>query len=130
MTTFDFSDKQISIVNAHSSRVDLSPQEAMELLQWLSDKRTMLLHLVTAQGASQEGSAGQQTGLRTQQEQQDYLDTLDAAIMQMQAAISATGIYVAPDDSAIKRALQLLKAYQIEYHIHPLLEDDSSFAQG
>jgi hypothetical protein len=27
-------------------------------------------------------------------------------------------------------ALQLLKAYQIEAHVHPLLEDTSTYAQG
>jgi hypothetical protein len=29
-----------------------------------------------------------------------------------------------------EQALQLLKEYQIEYHIHPLLEDDDVYAQG
>jgi hypothetical protein len=28
------------------------------------------------------------------------------------------------------RALQLFKEFQLQYHVHPLLEDDSTYAQG
>jgi hypothetical protein len=28
------------------------------------------------------------------------------------------------------RALQLFKEFQVQYHVHPLLEDDSTYAQG
>ena len=129
MTKFYFSDEQISIINAHGHRVDLSPQEATELLQWLSDKRTMLLHL-SSQDTDERESGREQMAIHIQQQHQIHLDALKAAIPQLQESTPATGIFVAPADAVTERAIELLKVYQIEYHIHPLLEDDGAFAQG
>ena len=39
MTTFDFMGQSIWIVDKEGHKVALSPQEALDLLQWLSDKR-------------------------------------------------------------------------------------------
>ena len=33
-------------------------------------------------------------------------------------------------ETVTERALQLLKEFQVQYHVHPLLEDDSTYAQG
>ncbi|MBV9229420.1 MAG: hypothetical protein JOZ18_08910 [Chloroflexi bacterium] len=130
MTKFYFSDEQISIINAHGHRVDISPEEAIELLQWLSDKKTMLLHLSSYQDIDERESGREQMEIYIQQQHQIHLDALKAAIPQLQEATPAGSIFIAPADVVTDRAIELLKAYQIEYHIHPLLEDDGAFAQG
>ena len=33
-------------------------------------------------------------------------------------------------ETVTERALQLHKEFQAQYHVHPLLEDDSTYAQG
>jgi hypothetical protein len=52
MTSFDFTGEHLSIVDGYNQRVDLNPQEGLDLLHWLSDKRDALLNL-THQGAQQ-----------------------------------------------------------------------------
>ena len=123
MTRFDFSDKQLSIVDARGRCVELSPQEAIELFQLLSDKRTTLLRLASH-------DIHQEIAIHLQQPQFAYLDTLKAAIPQLQESISATNVFVAPADAVTERAIQLLEEFRIEYKLHPLLEDDNAFAQG
>lgn len=129
MGKFDFDQNQITIMDAGGQRVDLSPQEALELLYWLSKERETLLYLASSQAGSQQEGTGQQVEILIQQEQQVYLDALKAAIPQLQQVTPAISIFVAPADTVQERALQLLNANQIEYHIHPLLEDDHAFTQ-
>ncbi len=126
MTKFDFSDGQLSIIDAHGHSVVLSPQEVVELLRLLSEKRTMLLDLSSQRNAPQEELA-----IHLLEQQMVHLDELKAAIPQLKKAPPTTGDYVAPAESVTERAIQLLEEFQIEYKIHPLLEEeDSAFAQG
>jgi hypothetical protein len=138
MTNFDFNAERLSIVDAHNQRVDLSPLEAVQLLEWLSTRKTMLLHLSQTETGSLE-SLHDTEPLSSQMEQLEihllpkqlvYLDKLQAAIPQLQEHIPATNIYVSPADAVTERALALLKEFEIEYKIHPLLEDSNEFAQG
>ncbi len=123
MATFDFSDERLSIVDAHGHRVELDPQEAIELLQLLSDKKAALLH-------SASWDVHQEVAIHLQQQQFAYLDKLKAAIPQLQESPSATNVFVAPADAVTERAIQLLEEFRIEYKLHPMLEDDNAFAQG
>lgn len=129
MAKFDFSDKQLSIVDTRGHRVDLSPLEAIELLQLLLARRTLLQRLFF-QDVSQEDSEGEQVAIHLQQQQLAYLETLKAAIPQLQESAPATNVFVAPADAVTERAIQLLEAFQIEYKLHPLLEESNEFAQG
>jgi hypothetical protein len=129
MTKFSFSAKHLSIVDAQGHHVDLDPQEAVELLQWLSDRRTMLLRL-SQQDTEQRDGGREQIEIRLQQQHLVHLDALQAAIPQLQEHTPAANIFVSPADSVTERAIQLLNAFQIEYKIHPLLEEDGVFAQG
>jgi hypothetical protein len=43
---------------------------------------------------------------------------------------SAVKVLAAPFDPVTERAIQLLKELQVENWIHPLLEDNTAFAQG
>lgn len=132
MTRFDFSDGRLSIVDAHRRQVSLSPLEALELFQWLSetDRRTLLLRL-SLQDEEAKNGGQEQIKIHLQQEQLEHLDVLRAAIPQLREHVPATNIFVSPADAVTERAIELLNEFQIEYKIHPLLEDDSNvFAQG
>lgn len=138
MTKFDFNDGHLSIVDTDNHRVDLSPLEAVHLLEWLSARKTMLLHLAL-QGADSveslldaepQGDLIEQIEIHLSPQHLVHLDELQAAIPQLQEYIPATNVYVSPFDAVTERAIELLKEFEIEYKIHPLLEDSNEFAQG
>src|SRR5438067_1708954 len=137
MTKFDFNAERLSIVDAHNQCVALSPLEAVQLLEWLSAKKTMLLHLSQETESLDRlhdteplGGQMEQLEIHLLPQHLVHLDKLQAAIPQLQEHIPATNIYVSPADSVTERAIALLKEFEIEYKIHPLLEDSNEFAQG
>ena len=131
MASFDFTGEHLSIVDGSNQRVDLNPQEGLDLLQWLADKKDALLSL-THQGAPQVQSREKRLELeiRLYQEDLEYLDRLRAAIPSLHESRSAVKVLDAQLDPVTERAIQLLKELQLEYKIHPLLEDNDAFAQG
>jgi len=131
MASFDFTGEHLSIVDGSNQRVDLNPQEGLDLLQWLADKKDALLSL-THQGAPQVQSREKRLELeiRLYQEDLEYLDRLRAAIPSLHESRSAVKVLDAYLDPVTERAIQLLKELQLEYKIHPLLEDNDAFAQG
>ncbi len=131
MASFDFTGEHLSIVDGSNQRVDLNPQEGLDLLQWLADKKDALLSL-THQGAPQVQSREKRLELeiRLYQEDLEYLDRLRAAIPSLHESRSAVKVLDAQLDLVTERAIQLLKELQLEYKIHPLLEDNDAFAQG
>src|ERR1700694_1896361 len=79
MARFDFVSKHVSILGDSDQGVELSPQEALDLLHWLSDHRDTLFGLAyqeTTQGQSGE----KQLEIHIYQENMDQLDKLKAAI--------------------------------------------------
>ncbi len=131
MASFDFTGEHLSIMDGYNQRVDLNLQEGLDLLHWLSDKRDAMLSL-THQGAPQVPSREKRLELeiRLYQEDLEYLDTLRAAIPSVHEARHAVKVLDAQLDPVTERAIQLLKELQLEYKIHPLLEDSDEFAQG
>jgi hypothetical protein len=131
MASFDFTGEHLSIVDGSNQKVDLNPQEGLDLLQWLADKKDALLSL-THQGAPQVQSREKRLELeiRLYQEDLEYLDRLRAAIPSLHESRSAVKVLDAYLDPVTQRAIQLLKELQLEYKIHPLLEDNDAFAQG
>ena len=131
MAIFDFTGEHISIVDGYNQRVDLNPQEGLDLLHWLSDNRDAMLSL-TYQGAQQVQSREKrlEIEIRLYQEDLEHLDTLRAAIPSLHESRSAVKVLEAQLDPVTERAIQLLKVLQLEYKIHPLLEDNDAFAQG
>ena len=131
MASFDFTGEHLSIVDGYNQKVDLNPQEGLDLLQWLADKKDALLSL-THQGAPQVQSREKRLELeiRLYQEDLEYLDRLRAAIPSLHESRSAVKVLDAYLDPVTQRAIQLLKELQLEYKIHPLLEDNDAFAQG
>ena len=131
MASFDFTGEHLSIVDGNNQRVDLNAQEGLDLLHWLSDKRDAMLSL-TYQGTHQVPSREKRLELEIRLYQEDlaYLDTLRAAIPSLHESRSAVKVLDAQLDPVTERAIQLLKELQLEYKIHPLLEDNDAFAQG
>lgn len=117
----DRSDGGISITD-NEAQILLTPQEAYALWQWLSARKD----------AFQTHAKENQLELKIHLYQQDlsHLEELKAAIPDLHERESVAKILDAHLKAVSDQALQLLKEYQIEYHIHPLLEDDDVYAQG
>src|SRR6266566_8152411 len=128
MASFDFTGEHIAIVDGENHRFDLNAQEGLDLLHWLSDKRDAMLSIT--QGANQVQSGEKRLEIRLYQEDLEHLDKLRAAIPSLHESRPAVKILDAQLDPVTERAIQLLKELQLEYKIHPLLEDNDAFAQG
>ena len=117
----DQSDGGISITG-NEVQIHLAPNEAYALWQWLSARKD----------AFQAHSSEKQIELKIHLYQEDlsHLDELKAVIPALQERGPVAKILDARLETISEQALQLLKEYQIEYHIHPLLEDDDVYAQG
>jgi hypothetical protein len=120
MKTFeDRSNGGMSITD-NQTHIDLNAEEAYALWEWLSDrKNAFLMH-----------SGRKQLEIHLYQEDLSHLDDLLAAIPGLHERGSIVKVFDARWDTVTERALELLKAYQIEYHIHPMLEDDDTYAQA
>lgn len=129
MAKFDFVSKHVSIFDDSDHRLDLNPQEALDLLHWLSDHRDTLYSLAY-QGTADGQSGEKLLEIRLDQEHLDQLDRLKAAIPALHERKPAVKILGAPLDLVTERAIALLKELQLEYRIHPLLEEDDAFAQA
>ena len=120
MITFeDRSDGGMTITD-NQTHIHLTSDEAYALWEWLSVR----------QDALRMQSSGKELEIHLYQEDLSHLDDLKAAIPGLHERGPIVKILDARWETVSKRALQLLKAYQIEYHIHPLLENDETFAQG
>ena len=117
----DQSDGGISITE-NEVLIHLNPNEAYALWQWLSARKD----------AFQTHANENQIELKIHLYQQDlsHLDELKAVIPDLHERGPVAKILDARLETVSEQALQLLKEYQIEYHIHPLLEDDDVYAQG
>jgi len=117
----DQSDGGICITD-NELQIHLTPHEAYALWQWLSARKD----------AFQTHANENQIELEIHLYQQDlsHLDELKAIIPDLHEHGSMAKIFDARLETVSEQALDLLKEYQIEYHIHPLLEDDDIYAQG
>ncbi|HEX6479022.1 MAG TPA: hypothetical protein VF043_09260 [Ktedonobacteraceae bacterium] len=129
MTDFNVSGEQISIRDEYGDRAVLNPLEALDLLQWLSDRRDVFLSL--AQKAANQGrSTEKELEIRLYQENLSYLDELKAIIPSLHEYRPPAKVLSVRLEEVTERALELLNELQLEYRIHPLLEDNDVFAQG
>jgi hypothetical protein len=129
MATFDFINKQVSIVNDSNHSMELSPREALDLLYWLSGHRDALFGLAY-QDTSQGQSGEKQLEIHLYEENLGQLDKLKAAIPDLHESKPVVKVLAVPLNLVTERAIELLKQLQLEYRIHPLLEEDEAFAQG
>ncbi len=132
MASFHFMNEQVSIRDDHDQRVNLNPQEALDLLQWLSVQRNVLSNFIHG-GIDESQTDEKRLEIHLYEDHFDHLDTLKAAIpglQEMQEHKPAIKVLSTRWDLVTEHALQLLKDLQVEYKIHPLLEDNDTFAQA
>ena len=129
MAKFNFIRERVSIFDDSDHRLDLNPQEALDLLQWLSKHRDALYRLAH-QDAPQGPSREKRLEIHIYQENLEHLDKLIAAIPGLHEHMPVIKVLDAPLDLVTERAIELLKELQLEYRIHPLLEEDDAFAQA
>ncbi len=129
MASFDFSNgRHIFISDSYSHGVYLNPQEALDLLQWLSDHKDALYSFTAVDTSRAPGEKLLEIHLH--EEDLGHLDELKAAIPDLHERKPIVKVLDARWDTITERALQLLKEYQLEYVVHPMLEDHEAFAQG
>jgi hypothetical protein len=130
MASFALSNgEQVSISDSSSQKANLSPQEALDLLRWLSNHKETLYRF-TQEGTNQS-SGEKHLKIHLYQEDLEHLDKLKEAIPDLRESRPIVRVLEVPWDKVTERALQLLKELQVEYTVHPLLlEDDGAFAQG
>ena len=129
MAKFDFFSERVSIFDGSDHRLDLNPQEALDLLQWLSEHRDALYGLAH-QNVTQRPSREKLLEIHIYQENLEHLDKLKAAIPGLHEHMPVIKVLDAPLDLVTEHAIELLKELQVEYKIHPLLEEDNAFSQG
>ena len=117
----DQNDGGVSITD-NQAQIHLAPNEAYALWQWLSARKD----------AFKAHASEKQLELKIHLYQDDlsHLDELKAAIPDLHERGPVAKILDARLEAVSEQALKLLKEYQIEYNIHPLLEDDDVYAQG
>ncbi len=117
----DQSDGGMSIID-NQAQIHLAPDEAYALWQWMSARKdTFKAHASEKQ---------LELKIHLYQDDLSHLDELKAAIPDLHERGPVVKVLDARLEAVSERALQLLKDYQIEYHIHPLLEDEDVYAQG
>ena len=115
------SDSGMSITD-DQAQIHLAPDEAYALWQWLSTRKDAF--------KAHAGEKHLELKIHLYQDDLSHLEELQAAIPDLHERWPVVKVLNAPLEAVSERALQLLKDYQIEYHIHPLLEDDDVFAQA
>lgn len=130
MASFDFSNgKHISIYDSYTQKVYLNSQEALDLLQWLSDRKDELYSL--SQGNTKQAPGETLLEIHLHEEDLEHLDELKAAIPALHEHRPVVKVLDARWDAVTEHALELLKEYRLEYTVHPLLlEEHDAFAQG
>ena len=130
MASFDFNNgKHISISDSYSQRVYLNPQEALDFLQWLSDRKDELYSL--SHEDANQAAAETMLEIHLHEEDLGHLDELRAAIPDLHERRPVVKVLDADWGTVTERALELLKEYRLEYTVHPLLlEEHDAFAQG
>ncbi len=104
----------------NQTHIHLNSEEASAFRQWFSDLEQTLQAI------------NQQTQQERHLSQQDlnHADEREPALADLhEQGPMVSGLDVG-GETMTQRAFQLLQAYQAETHVHPLLEDITTYAQG
>ena len=104
----------------NQTHIHLNSHEASAFWQWLSDLQ-QTLH-ATNQQTQQE--------MHLFQKDLNHGDERETANPDLHEQRPMVNDLDVGSEAMTQRAFQLLKAYQIETHVHPLLEDITTYAQG
>jgi hypothetical protein len=115
----DRSDGGLCIID-HQTHIHLNSDEASAFRRWLSARQqTWRAHNQQTQWA-----------MRRSQKDLNHGDQGKTAIPDLHEQEPLVRGLDAGGQTMTQRALQLLKAYQNEVHVHPLLEETTTYAQG
>ena len=115
----DRSDGGMCIID-NQTHIHLNAHEASVFWQWLSALQ-QTLHVINQHT---------QQGMHLSQKDLNHRDKRETAIPDLHEQGPMVRALIQEGETMTQRALQLLKAYQIEAHVHPLLEDTTTYAQG
>jgi len=115
----DRSDGGMCIID-NQTHIHLNPNEASAFWHWLSAHQETL-HTHDRQT---------QRKMHLSKKDLNHGDEWKTAIPDLHEQGTMVRAIDAGGEAVTQRAFQLLKAYQIEAHAHPLLEDTTTYAQG
>ena len=115
----DRSDGGMCIIDNHT-HIHLNAHEASAFWQWLSALQETL-HAINQHT---------QREMHLSQKDLNHADERKTAITDLHEQGPMVRGLDAGGETMTQQALQLLKDYQIEAHVHPLLEDTTTYAQG
>jgi len=122
MKTFEERSDGGMTVSDNGQQMHFAADEAYALWQWLSARKDAFF------ASSHDEKL--EIEILLYQEDLGHLEDLKAAIPDLHERGPIVKVLDVPIGAVSERALQLLKSYQIEYHVHPLLEGDDVYAQG
>ena len=122
MKTFEERDEGGMTITDGEQQMHFAPDEAYALWQWLSARKDAFFAHSPKEKLELE--------IRLYQGDLSHLEDLKAAIPDLHERGPVIKVLDVPWETVSERALQLLKNYQIEYHVHPFLEGDDVYAQG
>jgi hypothetical protein len=112
----DLSDGGIRIIDSSKKQLSLTPDQAYSLWQWLSAHKDYL--------------HGKHLEIHLYQEDLGHLGDLKAAIPDVHERGPIVKVLDTQMDAVPERALQILRDFQIEYLIHPMLDEHDTYEQG
>ena len=122
MKTFEERSDGGMTISDDEQQMHFAADEAYALWQWLSARKEAFF------ASSHDEKL--EVEILLYQGDLSYLDDLKAVIPDLHERGPIVKVLEVPMEAVSERALQLLKNYQIEYHIHPFLEGDDVYAQG
>lgn len=122
MKTFEVRSDGSMTISDNEQQMHFAADEAYALWQWLSARKDAFF------ASSHDEKL--EVEILLYQGDLSHLDDLKAAIPDLHERGPIVKVLEVPIEAVSERALQLLKSYQIEYHVHPLLEGDDVYAQG
>ncbi len=122
MKTFEERSDGGMTISDDEQQMQFASDEAYALWQWLSARKDAFF------ASSHDEKLGMEILLY--QGDLSHLEDLKAVIPDLHERGPIVKVLEVPIEAVSERALQLLKSYQIEYHVHPFLEGDDVYAQG
>lgn len=122
MKTFEERSDGGMTISDDEQQMHFAADEAYALWQWLSARKDAFYASSHKENLELE--------IRLYEGDISHLEDLRAAIPHLHERGPIVKVLDVPIEAVSERALQLLKSYQIEYHVHPFLEEDNVYAQG
>jgi len=107
-------------ITENQAQIHLAPHEAYALWRWPSARKDTF----------QAHANANQLKMHLYQGNPSHGDDLKTTILDQRICDPIVKALDPAWEAVNERALQLLNEFQTQYHVHPLLEDDATYAQG